>query len=171
MRWGAYRQLYMSDPRGRGLLSWGAGALFAIIDQALLDSIVLTIVRLLDRAESRHQMNATFGRLSKIVRSEKLKRKVEVALLPARSFADAFRVRRNKQLAHADLRVAQGRYPKAWPNRSVSDLEAAIGALGETLNTIAQSYGLTTIDYAGFRDMASGADRLRSLLRRMRQQG
>src|SRR6185436_11270590 len=65
MRWGAYRRLYMCDPRRRGLLSWGAGALFNILDQALLDSIVLSLVKLLDPAESRFQKNATFNRLTK----------------------------------------------------------------------------------------------------------
>jgi len=169
MRWGIYSKLYRADPRKRALLSWGAPGLFGMLDQAILDSIVLNLVKLLDPAGSRRQGNASFDRLAKTVRSSRLSTRITAALQPALSFADAFRVRRNKHLAHADLRVAQGRFPKEWPNKTINDLEVALGSLGATLNAVSEHYGLDVVDFKGFGDMASGVDELVSRLSELRR--
>ena len=169
MRWGVYSKLYRADPRKRELLWWGAPGLFGMLDQAILDSIVLMLVKLLDPAELGKRRNATFDRLAETVRSSRLRKRVDAALQPARSFADALRIRRNKQLAHVDVRVAQGRYPRTWPNKTLKDLEAALDSLGATLNAISEHYGLDVVDFRGFGDMASGVDQLVSRLSDLRR--
>lgn len=169
MRWGIYTKVYRADLPIRNILHWGAPGLFGMLDQALLDSIVLTLVRLFDYPGSTFQKNATFERLASGIRSARLRREFDVAVDPARLFAQAFRVRRNKQLAHSDLRVAQGRFPKAWPNKTIADLEAAITSCGNALNAVARHYGQAVTDFEEFAQMASCVDELVERLNLLRK--
>jgi len=147
MRWVLYRQLYAkSDPR-IALLNDTAGLFFNVVQRTLFNDIVLDLARLTDAPRSAGKDNLTLQRIADHVSDPELHSQVSRLVRVAIDACKTVRDRRNRQLAHDDLALALATSTNPVLGISRADIEAALTAVRELLNTLQLHYCQSTVGY------------------------
>lgn len=138
-RWIIYRQLYGTSSERVEILNRSAPDFFNIVQHIFLHDIQLTLSKLGDPVESRGEKNLTLKALGQAIH-ELGETQLFATLTPLISRFDRacvkLRHRRNKSIAHLDLRTMLGAKvtPLAGPSRK--EIEDALDALRGVMNCI-----------------------------------
>jgi hypothetical protein len=143
LRWIIYRQLYGSSEESVDLLNKSGSNVFYLLQLLTLDDVALRLSKLTDPAAQ-----GKFSNLSVPALIEALK--ANDPNVPEKAFSDAmtafaetcdkFRLLRNKRIAHADLHHSLKITDSPLPGISRDDVERALSALRNVLNTIQSHY-------------------------------
>lgn len=140
--WTIYRQLFAHSEKRIELLNKCGGLSFRIFEEALWDGIQLSLTKLTDPAASLGKDNLTFEQIqSRLEKSEDpiLCGNLRDLLDGLKDKCAAFRRRRNKRLAHFDLKTAMQDGANLDPI-SRKMIEAALSLVREYMNTIEAHY-------------------------------
>jgi hypothetical protein len=156
--WINYRQLFGKSKERVDLLNDCAGELFFILDDALLSDVQLSLSRLADPAETCGKQNATLDRLLKEITAltipQRLNDELNGHLQRYRDRCRDIKVRRHKELAHADLGSLLRRYGSAAgapiPGPSRQEIEDALASLREFMNAIDSHFTNSHMAYENF---------------------
>ena len=105
MYWKIYRQLYAHGEPRIALLNETGSMVFYVLQHLLLDEVTLAICRLTDPATTGKKENHTLERLVSGVPDEDLSRTLRAIMQEIQEFANPFRERRNRAIAHSDLEI------------------------------------------------------------------
>lgn len=135
------------------LLNACAGEFFFIIQDALLADVQLSMSRLAERVKTSGKKNATLERLSNEIAMPPIPQ-LTGCLQDYRDRCDKITLRRNKELAHADLGALLRRNGFAGgtpiPGPSRQEIEEALKALREFMNAVEGYFNDPPMDYEIF---------------------
>jgi HEPN superfamily AbiU2-like protein len=158
-RWIIYRQLYGTSAARVDLLNDCASNFFYVIQDVLLNDVQMTLSKLADPRETRGKKNLTLETLL----AEVSTRHAAAPIAKLREQLEDFQLRcekvkhrRNKQIAHYDLAAILS--SSSIPGPSRQEIEDALGALREFMNTIEAHFVKTTTAYAAFVTLNDGDD-------------
>ena len=142
--WINYRQLFGKSKERVDLLNDCAGEFFFVINDALLTDVQLSLSRLADPAQTLGKGNATLERLLNEIVALNISQLTDDLIRRFQKYRDCchnIKLRRNKELAHADLGALLQRYgsaagPAPIPGPSRQEIEDALAALREFMNAI-----------------------------------
>lgn len=142
-RWIMYRQLYGTSAQRVDVLNRSASTFFNVLQKVLLQDVQLSLSKLGDPAGSGSRTNMTLDALIKALEDLKETEVVSKAkpLVEAYDAAcEKLRCRRNKSIAHFDLKtmLASKVTPLTGPSRA--EIEGALRALREAMNCIELRY-------------------------------
>lgn len=170
-RWIIYRQLYGTSPERVDLLNRSAGTFFNMLQDVLLHDVQLSLSKIGDPAGSGNRENMTLAALHKVL-LDAGEASAAAKMHPAlQKFSDAcvkVRHRRNKWIAHFDRSTMLNQHvtPRVGPSRE--EVENALAALREAMNSISVHYTDTTIGYEHFSMLADGDSLIQSLRQGLR---
>ena len=172
-RWIMYRQLFGTSQERIDVLNQSAGTFFQVLSQTLLHEVQLSLSKLGDPAESRgRKQNLTLRALQQaIATSTQLPRlSTEIA-----AHMDAFdaaceqvRVRRNTWIAHFDRQTMLESVVTPLEGPSRSEIELALSALRDVMNSIEFHFSGATTAYELFAMTADGDALLSALMQGIR---
>lgn len=170
--WQQYRQLFGADQETINLLNRTSGLFFQVVERELWDMVLIAITRITDPASSGRKdprKNLTLRSLPELISDEALRESVTQDLVMARSSSEDARQHRNRRIAHQDDTYVRTRHEAdALPPISRQNIEEAIYALGEVLNSIRRHYMNSEMDYSDFVAI-DGAETLLQKLRRLEE--
>ncbi|MGA2327315.1 MAG: hypothetical protein ABSH05_13615 [Bryobacteraceae bacterium] len=142
--WINYRQLFGKSKERIDLLNDCAGQFFFIISDSLLTDVQLSLSRLADPAETFKKENAALERLLKEIAALNIPQFPDELATLLQNYRDRckdIKVRRDKELAHADLGALLQRYGSAAGRTTIlgpsrQEIERALAALREFMNAI-----------------------------------
>ncbi len=152
-RWQLYRQLFGHSERQIELLNEAAGAAFYLINDVLIDEVQVSLSKLTDPASSRGFDNLSLCQLQERMEAQgqsQLATDLRVLLDDLQNRCEAFRVRRNKRLAHLDLAVALGTATTPLPGVSRQMIEDALAVVRSYMNSIQGHYDDSEFAYTHF---------------------
>ena len=150
-RWQDYRNLFGHSQERVDLLNQCAGGFFHSIQFAMLQQIELCMVRLLDPAEQgKSSKNMTFQRLvhlTEAVYQESQVIHLRQMLERAMECSTRLRRRRNKAVAHLDVKAIQNedQVILEWPR--IEEVDASLKAMVDLANAFEQMSGLPMMFY------------------------
>ena len=139
-KWNQYRQLYDRSPERIALLNEVAGHFFGVMQDSLLEDIVLHLARLTDPPKSVGKDNLTIQRLPKLISDAQLEAEVRTLVDAALAACEFTRAWRNRRLAHRDLALALASATDPLPDINRAEIEAALAAIRDVLNSLAGHY-------------------------------
>ena len=147
MRWALYRQLFAQSDRRIDLLNDTAPLVFSVVQRTLFNDVVLDLTRLTGPSRSCGKDNLSLQRIADHVSDPELR--IEVSRLAKAAFdaCECLRDRRNRQLAHDDLSLALSKPTEPVRGISRADVEPALSAVRELLNTLQSHYCQSTVGY------------------------
>lgn len=159
-RWMIYRQMFGTSQKQFDIMHEVAPTFFYIFQRVLLADIQLSISKIGDSAESRGDENMTLKGLSKrlskigeLKAASKLDSKIKLFSKSCKKI----RHRRNKILAHFDSASMMRPTSKSikWPSRA--EIEKALRALREAMNTVNSFYKMPEklYEHLGMNDNAT----------------
>jgi hypothetical protein len=164
--WINYRQLFGKSKERIDLLNDCAGEFFYIIQGTFLTDVQLSLSRLADPAETFGKPNATLERLLNEIAAlniPDLTDELTKHLQNYRLSCKDIKVRRNKELAHADLGALLRRQESAQAGRadtilgpSRQEIEHALSALREFMNAIDVHFTGSPMAYEHFLSRSDG---------------
>lgn len=160
MQWALYRQLFAQSPKRIELLNETAAHFFAALQETLLEDVILKLAKLTDFPKSAGKDNLTIERLPGLISDDTLRAEVSALNEVAQEACSKARDRRNRHLAHRDLALALATSKDPLPGISRADIEAALQALRNVLNKLANRYLNTTVAYELFIANAGDANAL-----------
>lgn len=149
-RWKIFRQLYAGSQTRIDLLNETAGSFFHMIQLVLLEHTVLSLSRLLDPAQSGNYQNATLAQLvshSEIQAHPCLAEELKQQLEKAKEICTPFCKVRNKRIAHRDFNTALKIDPNPLPGISRQNVEDALKASREFMNTVERFFTQSSTGY------------------------
>lgn len=150
-KWEQYRELFDRGSERIDLLNKTAPLFFGLLQDTLFDDVLLHLARLTDPPQSgpksRPQDNLTLLRLTDLVNDRTLKTHVKTALKGVQKSCKFAREWRNKRLAHTDLLIYRNRQAKPLATASCKNVEAALTAMRELLNSIEGHYSDSEVAY------------------------
>lgn len=143
LRWIIYRQLYAASAETVELLNRSGSNVFYLLQQLLLDDCALRLSKLTDPADRGRFANlSVLQLLENIAEADqgfpRLKVEDHIATLKLRTAK--FRELRNKRIAHADLEHSLKVEDDPLPGISRDDVERALAALRDVMNTVESHY-------------------------------
>lgn len=166
-RWIIYRQLFGHSERRIDLLNECASAFFYVIQDILLGEVQVTLSKLTDPARTGKHDNLSFEQLQARVEAQgdaQLVATLRKLLDDIHKKCQAFRLHRNKRLAHLDLTTAIQSTSTPLPGISRQMIEDAIKLVREYMNTIEIHYTQAETGYEHF-IMSSDGDALVTMLK------
>jgi hypothetical protein len=162
--WINYRQLFGKSKERIDLLNDCAGEFFFIIQDALLTDVQLSLCKLADPARTSGRANATLDRLLNEIAAlniPQLTGDILKCFQRYRACCQSIQVRRNKELAHADLGALLKRYGSPAgsvpiPGPSRQEIEDALASLREFMNAIDVRFTGSAMAYEHFRSLNDG---------------
>jgi hypothetical protein len=148
-RWIIYRQLFGSSERRIELLNECASAFFAIIHEALLGEVQLTLSKLTDPPRSRKDENLSLEQLRERIDAQgqnDLANSLRNLLDDLKDKCQGMRTQRNKRLAHLDLPTAISK-SNLLPGISRQMIEEALKVTREYMNVIERHYNGSETKY------------------------
>lgn len=138
-RWIIYRQLYGTSQERIDILNSSASTFFNVLQKTLLHDVQLSLSKLGDPAGSGKRKNLTLAAL--VAELEAVGESSVVSKLAplVTTFDDAcknLRHRRNKWIAHFDLRTMLESKVKPLEGPSRAEIEAALKALRDVMNCV-----------------------------------
>ena len=149
-KWTQYQQLYIHSPERIALLNKVAGHFFRIIQDALLEDIILHLVRLTDPPKSMGRDNLTLCSLPSFISDPPQTTEVNDLIEAAQVACKSARTWRNRRLAHRDLDLALASETEPLPGISYADINAALAAMRAVLNCLEGHYWNSEIAYEHF---------------------
>jgi hypothetical protein len=153
--WNNYREVFATSPEQIDVLNRCAPHFFFVVQRALLSDTQLSLARLGDPAENRHQRNATLASLlqaSAELDPQYPLKEWSAALTEYEACCEAIRKRRNKQIAHLDLAATMAAYNRgadkdllAGPSRK--EIEDALASLRRLMDLIQVHFENSTTTY------------------------
>lgn len=170
-RWIIYRQLYGTTPERVDILNKSAGSFFNIFQDVLLHDVQLALSKLGDTAGSGTRTNLTLKALLKGLESageQAVASKLKPCVQKFEAACVKVRHRRNKWIAHFDLTTMLNSdvSPRVGPSRA--EIESALEALRDAMNSVSLHYTDTHIGYEHFSMIADGEALLQILMRGLR---
>jgi hypothetical protein len=132
--WKVYRQLFATNDERIALLNETGSMVFYMLQHLLIDEVTLSICRLTDPAETMRRKNHSIERLVADVQETALKVKLEAMMIGVREFAKPFRDRRNRAIAHSDLKSKLKLDSNPIPGISRADIEAVLKQIRDVMN-------------------------------------
>ena len=125
---------------------------FAKTQYVFVDNIILSIARLLDPAISGSFKNLSLEQLLNQLKNdensgEDLIKRLEVLLQKIQNLIEAFKVHRNKRIAHLDLEINKNESAGSLPEISEDNMYEIIRHLDQFMNEINYHYNATEVDY------------------------
>ena len=137
-RWLMLLQLYGTHERIQ-LLNSAAPSFFHAVQQSLGDSVILSIARLTDPAQTRTDENLTLERLLLLTPSDQhpqLSADLQLRLNVLTNHCKPIRVLRNRKLAHTDLPTRLNPDAEPVPEVQRKVIQDAIGQIADYMNRI-----------------------------------
>jgi hypothetical protein len=157
--WNNYRQLFGKSKERVDLRNACAGEFFLIVQDALLTDVQLSLSRLAERVTTSGKKNATLESLSSEIAMLSIPQ-LAGRLQDYRDRCDKITLRRNKELAHADLGALLRRNGfaggTAIPGPSRQEIEEALKALREFMNAVEGYFNDPPMDYETFASPGDG---------------
>jgi hypothetical protein len=123
-----------------------APSIFSVIEETMFTDILLSLMRLVDPAESGGQANLSLRSLSADISDPALKAQVEALEVQVRGKVRDVKIWRDKKLAHNDLlRLLKKGAPV--PAIQISELTSALALIREAMNLIHGYFFGTTVLY------------------------
>jgi hypothetical protein len=144
-KWTYLMQLFGNE-KHLAVINATASSIFSVIEEAMFTDILLTLMRLVDPAQSNNQDNLSLRSLIADIFDTTLKDKLTLLETQVRAKTQDVKVWRHKKLAHNDLlRLLKKSAPV--PPIQISDLTAALKLVREALNLIHGYFFDTTVLY------------------------
>jgi len=166
-RWIIYRQLYGHSERRIKLLNECASAFFAIIHEALLGEVQLTLSKLTDPPRSRKDENLSLEQLRERIDAQgqnDLANSLRNLLDDLKDKCEGMRRWRNKWLAHFDLITTKSNL-RLLPGISRQKIEEALKVTREYMNIIEMHYNGSEERYEQFTMSGNDGEALISRLK------
>lgn len=156
-RWQIYRQIFGTSPERIDIINSVARTFFWVTQRVLMNDVQLTLMKLADRPSTgdkdKDKDNATLAHL--LARVERIP---ETGLAQAlRTSLDAYgtacakiKVRRNKDLAHYDLKIQLSDKAISLPNPNRAEIEAALVELRHFMNLFRDHFEGSQMAYEHF---------------------
>lgn len=152
-KWITYCQLYGTSKERIDILNATAVSFFRIVQEVLLDSVVLTFSRLTDPAKTLGKDNRSLEQLIAILNDSgysALASLLRDKFDRLKNQCEAFRVWRNRKIAHSDLCTALEVHPVPLPGFSMQSVEDALETMRDFMNTINLYFSGSSIVYEHF---------------------
>ncbi|WP_427313104.1 hypothetical protein [Cupriavidus sp. H39] len=152
-RWIIYRQLFGTSKDRVDLFNETAGTVASILQDVLLRDVQIAVSKLGDRAASGQNRNLTLRRLQVELRNAgetDVADQMEPLLETFESASKAVRNRRNKWLAHSDLKTLLGAREEPLHGPSRREIETILTALRAVMHCVELKYTGGTTAYEHF---------------------
>ncbi|MEW6140367.1 MAG: hypothetical protein AB1733_19275 [Thermodesulfobacteriota bacterium] len=142
-RWLIYRQLFGHSERRIELLNESASVFFFVIEEVLVDEVQVSLSKLTDPARTRRHENLSLEQLHERVcelDGQGLSSRLREILDNLHEQCRGFRIRRNRRLAHLDLRTGLQQGATPLPGVSREMIAGALSLVRDYMNTIEGHY-------------------------------
>jgi hypothetical protein len=141
-RWHEYRVLFGEKPSRIDLMNESAPFFFQVVHDALFESTLLGIARLVGPPSSVGRPNLTIRRFDPLIADANLRAEVSELIESARTTSDFAIAWRNRHIAHRDLELAlNGKAPvDPLPLATRENVETALAALRKVMGRIERAY-------------------------------
>ncbi|MHA1280440.1 MAG: AbiU2 domain-containing protein [Candidatus Helarchaeota archaeon] len=150
-RWAIYRQLFGISKLRIDLLNESAPTFFRVVQDVLMDYIQLTLSKLADPARTRGgEDNLCLETIYKQVKELKehvLQSKLKKSLQNFKKKCEAFKVHRDKRIAHFDFNTMIKEKTKFLPRISRQMIENALNELSNFMNIVNTHFTSTETAY------------------------
>ena len=160
LHWKEYLKLFATNDRRTALLNATAPNFFVHFEDLVWHSTMLGLCRLTDPPKSAGKDNLTVTRLSSVVPDTAVAKQVEReagAAVKATSFARDWR---NRRVAHRSLDLLKNPRLNPLAAATRTDIDAAIKAVAEVLNTLNHHYAAIHHDFQGIVAAYEGSEAL-----------
>jgi hypothetical protein len=147
-RWGEYRVLFGEKPSRIDLMNQSAPFFFSVVHDALFESTLLGIARLVGPPSSVGKPNLTIRRFEALIADAPLKVEIVALVDRAQAAADFAMEWRNRHIAHRDLHLALNVSPNPLPIATKEKVDSALSALHQVLGKVEVAYCKSTTLYA-----------------------
>jgi len=140
-KWALYRQLFMEEPSRVETFNRRTGYVFHKFQRVLLDTVLLDLAKLLDRAETSGQQNLSLkGAIEKVAQNldGEQRNTLEARLDKIKKKHEAIMTERNKRIAHTDEQVALGAVQ--LPKLTLNLVDEAVHDIVNLYNDILRAY-------------------------------
>ncbi len=144
-KWIYLKQLFGTE-KHLAVVNATAPSAFSVIEEALFNEILLSLMRLVDPVGSKHQMNLSLRSLLEDIPDEKLRDQVAALEKQIREKVTDIKTWRDKKLAHNDLlRLLKKSDPV--PPIQIFELTAAMQLVRKAMNLIYQFFSQPHVLY------------------------
>ena len=167
-RWIVFGQLFNGSQARLDLLNESASAFFFVAQDSIISDVQVTLSKLTDPAQTGRMHNLSLEQplLGLISLGEtELTRSLRHLLDEIHSKCAAFRLQRNKRLAHLDLHTALQKGSSTLPTITIDMIETALSLIREFMNSVEGHYTDSETGYEHFIMRASDGDTLVHLLK------
>jgi len=147
LKWNDFRALFAESQETIDLLKEAAPDFFGNLRLTMWEDVLLHLCRLTDPVKSAGKDTLTVRRISEVIPEQPLKDQVAAHAENAKDKTQFARDWRNKRLAHRELPPLAGETPNALAHASRQDVENALAALRQTMNTVAEHYLGAAVGY------------------------
>jgi AbiU2 len=174
-RWIMYRQLFGTSQERIDVLNQSAGTFFQVLSQTLLHEIQLSLSKLGDPAETRSKrknltLRALQNAISESTQASQFNIHVATYLDRFDGACEQIRLRRNTWIAHFDLATMLESTVTPLEGPSRSEIELALAALRDLMNSVEFYYSGGTTAYELFAITADGNALVSVLMQGLRYQ-
>jgi hypothetical protein len=144
--WQQFVELFATNEKRVEVLHWSAPYFFGVVHEVFLESTLLRICRICDRAATGNKPNLSLARLPSLV-DDAIRPKVEASILRIDAATGFARDWRNRHIAHLDFALTfdEGAVQLAPVTRKKVD--DAIQEIGMLLNLIEEHYRQSTVAF------------------------
>jgi len=172
-RWIMYRQLFGTSQERIDVLNQSAGTFFQVLNQTLLHEVQLSLSKLGDPAETRgRKKNLTLRALQQVIpeftHSIDFNEQIVTQLDWYDSACEQIRIRRNTWIAHFDRSTMLDALITPLEGPSRSEIEIALSALREVMNSVEFHFRGSTTAYDLFTMTADGDALISTLMQGLR---
>jgi len=139
-RWGEYRVLFAEKPSRIDLMNQSAPFFFRVVHDAIFESTLIGIARLVGPPFSAGKSNLTIRRFEALIAGASLKAEIAALVERAQTAADFAIEWRKRQIAHRDLHLALNVSPNPLPTATAEKVNLALSALHEVLGKVEVAY-------------------------------
>jgi hypothetical protein len=141
VHWAEFVEMFGTKPERLKLMNRTAPAFFHMLRSELGDMVLLHLSRLTDKPEMKGQKNLTIRNLPSLIKEEPIRTVVAELVKTALKKTESCRARRNRLIAHDDLRLAL-KDPKArsLDSATKSEVDGAVRAIGAVLHAVNMHY-------------------------------
>jgi DNA-directed RNA polymerase subunit L len=136
-RWQIYRQIFGTNSKRIDIINEIARTFFGVLQRVLMNDVQLTLMKFADPPPTFGKDNATLEHLITQVEQvpqPALANDLRACLVQYRAMCSKIKARRNKDLAHFDLRTQLSDKAVSLPNPSRAEIEEALAELRKFMN-------------------------------------
>ena len=142
LKWHFFKKYFAESSNRVEILNQIAPVTFAIFQSVLLDDVILSINRMLDRADMGQNKNLVFERLVSSIKSDELNElasRLDEKLECINNSAQNLRIKRNRRISHNDLSTLQS-VEEILPGITVELINNVITSMIDFLNEASASF-------------------------------